>query len=255
MVEIKELSIKELKSLLEEKNLLEFNRDISDMHVLKMQQSVLECGLLRLPVIGDVSAFDRRKLVIVDGQHLCKALVKLPKDKQLSKVSVIVKTYQEKKDVISDVAKLNNTQKTWNDENFLEAWYKYGKENEYFSNYSYLYNQYNEIFNSLPCGFMVDLYARDKDAFKEGELEFKDRELGDYLAEICHTLKVEYNKSSFTLHGLRLWAFHKHFVEKREIDRQKLRSRLLDAVRKGEDKNCAKREDFRDFVQEIYTKI
>ncbi len=92
MEEIKEFSIKELKTLLEEKNLLEFNRDISDQHVLKMQHSVLECGLLRLPVIGDVSAFDKRKFVIVDGQHLCKALVKLPKDKQRSKIYVVVKS-------------------------------------------------------------------------------------------------------------------------------------------------------------------
>ena len=75
---IKEFKKTELKELLQTKNLLEFNRDLSEKHVEKMIKSIVDCGILRYPVIGDVSAFDKRKYVIIDGQHLCKAIVNLP---------------------------------------------------------------------------------------------------------------------------------------------------------------------------------
>ena len=254
MYTVKKLSIQQLKALLVEKNLLEFNREISFKHTIKMQNSIMECGLLRLPVIGDISKFDKRKNVIIDGQHLCSAVVSLPPKQRPHEIDVIIKKYENKRDVIEDISKLNNTQKSWNDENYLEAWYKFGKDNEYFSNYSYLSNIYNDVFDGLPCGFLVDLYCTDKDAFKEGKLQFVNREFSDKLASLCFSLKDDYRKSSFTLHGLRIWAFNR-LAAKKAVDWNKLRSRVLNAVRKNEDKQCQKREDFRDFVQEVYTRL
>ena len=254
MNKIIKLSVKDIKELLKESNLLEFNREISDLHTLKMINSIQDCGILRLPVIGDISAFDKRKMVIIDGQHLCSAISKIPKEIGVNEVSVILKVYTEKRQVIEDISKLNNTQKSWNDENYLDAWFKFGKGNEFFSNYSYLYNLYNHVFDGLPCGFLVDLYARDKDAFKEGKLEFRNVEFSDKLAQLCYKLKDEYGKSSFTLHGLRIWAFNR-LSEKKDVDWVKLESRLLHAVRMEEDKRCQKREDFAEFVQSVYTKL
>tara|TARA_R100000541_G_scaffold10644_1_gene18608 strand:+ start:860 stop:1600 length:741 start_codon:yes stop_codon:yes gene_type:complete len=242
----------ELKELLKEKNLLEFNRDISSTHTEKMRKSIVDCGILRYPVIGDVSAFDKkRKFVIVDGQHLCNAIVK---EGTFKDVPVITKVYESKRDVINDISKLNNTQKGWNDENYLDAWYKYGRDNEFFSNYAYLYNQYNEVFDGLPCGFLVDLYANSKNDFREGTLQFRNRELSDKLANLCYELQSIYNKSSFALHGLRIWVFNR-VKDKKEINWKKLSSRLNRAIRKGDDKSCQGREDFRDFVQETYSRL
>ena len=114
----KEFKINEIKELLKEKNLLEFNRDISQRHTNSILESVNQCGILRLPIIGDISEFDpRRKYVIVDGQHLCNALTTDPIKHK--KIMCIVKKYNNKKEVIKDVAKLNNVQKTWNDEIIL----------------------------------------------------------------------------------------------------------------------------------------
>ena len=124
---MKEFKINEIKELLKEKNLLEFNRDISQRHTNSILESVNQCGILRLPIIGDISEFDKRKYVIVDGQHLCNALITEPAKHK--KVMCIVKKYNTKDEVIKDVAKLNNVQKTWNDENYLDAWYKFGKDN------------------------------------------------------------------------------------------------------------------------------
>ncbi len=75
---MKEFKISEIKELLKEKNLLEFNREISQRHTNSIMESVNQCGILRLPIIGDISKFDKRNYVIVDGQHLCNALASNP---------------------------------------------------------------------------------------------------------------------------------------------------------------------------------
>ncbi len=252
---ITEFSKTQIKNLLRDKNLLEFNRDIQSRHVEKMRNSVLNCGVLRLPVIGDVSAFDSRKNVIIDGQHLCKALVSMPKSPDSEKIYVVVKVYQSKKQVIEDISILNNTQKTWNDENYLDAWFKYGKDNvDHFSNYAYLHNVYNNIYDGLPCGFLIDLYASSKEKFREGELEFRDREFSDKLASLCYELQTDYKKASFALHGLRMWAFNR-LLEKKDVDWVKLRSRLIRSLRNDQDRGLQGREDFKCFIQEVYTRL
>lgn len=256
---MKQFKIKEIKELLKEKNLLEFNREISQRHTNLIMDSVNQCGVLRLPIIGDISKFDKRKYVIVDGQHLCNALVNMPTtlfNDVSDKIDCIVKVYSSKGEVIRDVAKLNNVQKVWNDENYLNAWYHYGKDNlDFFSNYAYLWNTYNNIFDGLPCGFLVDLYATNKENFREGKLEFKDIQFSDKLAQLSFKLKQEYNKGSFTLQGLRSWAFDRKFIALKEVNFAKLESRLMLSLKNNEDKGCNGRDDFSEFIDTIYKRI
>ena len=252
---IEKIKTTKLKDLVKECNLLEFNRDIQPRHVEKMVKSVINCGLLRLPILGDISKFDKRELVIIDGQHLCTALTQLDPKNAVKEVECIIKVYQNKGEVIRDIAKLNNTQKTWNDEDYLYAWVKFGKDNlNHYSAYSDLYNQY-ENFEGIPCSFLIDLFAKNKDDFKEGKLEFRDREFSMKLLQICYKLKVDFKKPSQSLHGLRLWAFDRKFKEKRDINFQKLESRLFDALRNNKSREFSNREEFREFVQSIYTKL
>ena len=251
---MKEFKISEIKELLKEKNLLEFNREISQRHTNSIMESVNQCGILRLRIIGDISKFDKRNYVIVDGQHLCNALASDPTKHK--KVNCIVKKYNTKAEVIKDVSKLNNVQKTWNDENYLNAWYKFGKDNiEHFSNYAYLWNTYNNIFDGLPCGFLVDLYSTNKESFREGCLEFRDLKFSDRLAQISYILKQDYCKGAFTLQGLRNWAFNRKYKELKDIDFVKLESRLKLSIKNNEDKNCNGREDFAEFIDRIYKRL
>jgi len=250
---IEEISLAIVKSLLTDKNLLEFNREIKIKHVSKMQRSIVECGVLRLPVIGDVSSFDSRRRVIVDGQHLCKAIASLPKEHSMSKVTVLVKKYISKKQLIDDISKLNNTQKTWTDTNYLEAWFKYGKDNyTYYDAYNKLYSIYNNPAYSLPCGLLVEIYSKSKDKFRQGSLVFYNEKFSDKLLDLCNNLKVKYNKGSFALHGLIMWA-NEHKESK--INWDKLRSRINRAISLREDVNCQGREDFRDFVSRTYNRV
>jgi hypothetical protein len=251
---MKTFKLTEIKEMLKEKNLLEFNREISKRHSNLMLESISQCGLLRHPVIGEVSKFDKRNHVIVDGQHLCDAIVSLPK--RINKIDCIVKKYQTKEELIRDVAKLNNVQKTWNDENYLNAWYKYGRDNlDHFGNYAHLWNLYNDVFDGLPCGFLVDLYAKNKAGFRTGNLEFRDKKFSDKLAQISFMLKNDYKKGSFTLQGLRTWAFDRKFNQLKDIDFKKLESRLKMSLKNNEDHYCNGRDDFRDLIQEIYNRI
>jgi len=251
---IKQFKKAEIKDLLKEDNLLEFNRDIQPKHVDKMINSVRDCGVLRLPVIGNVEAFDKRKRVIVDGQHLCKALVSSPRGSH-SVIDVIVKDYTSKMELIDDISKLNNTQKTWTDENYLEAWFKYGRDNyTYYNNYNKLYSLYTDKYDGLACGFLVNLYAVSKNSFREGQLEFRNEAFSDKLAELCYELKIKHNKATFALHGLRIWAFTR-LSKKKDIVWVKLRSRIMLAIKDGKDKSSQGREDFRDFVQAEYTRL
>ena len=252
-VETKSFTRAEIKDLLTSKNLLEFNREINQNHVNKMAKSIQECGILRLPVIGDVSSFDKRKHVIVDGQHLSKALIDTYKNGEFQ---CIVKKYESKADLIKDVAKLNKVQKKWDDTNFLNAWHKYGKDNvEYYANYNYLWYVYTQTFDGLPIGYMIDLYAKSKGEFKEGRLEFRDSDFSDKVAQVAYMLSTQYQKPALTLHGLRIWAFNRRFQEKKDIDFVKLTSRLQQALKNNEDKYCNSREDFAELVNVVYTRI
>ena len=66
------------------------------------------------------------------------------------------------------------------------------------------------------------------------------------------SLKVKYNKGSFALHGLIMWA-NEH--KDSRINWYKLKSRLNRSMVLREDVNCQGREDFRDFVSRTYNRI
>lgn len=246
----KKISFNRLKKMLEEKNLISFNRKIEKSHTKNMTKSILQCGLLRDPVVGDVSSFDKkRKYVLVDGQHLTKAIIN---NNFNNKESVLckVKKYNNMTEVINDIAILNNTQKKWNDTNFLIGWYNNGNDNLYWKNYSELYRLNFEVFTELPLGVILSIYTNSKKNFKLGKLEFFNKKFSDELVIICNILKVKYNKPSHTITGLIMWA-----KNKKNINFRKLHSRLEISLQNKEDQNCNGRDDFKNFIEIIYNRI
>lgn len=254
--EVKTFKYSELKNLIKEHNLLPFNREISETHINSIKDSVINSGILRFPLIGRLK-FENDSYAIVDGQHLISAIVSLPKELRVSQQVCIVKEYETKKDVIYDISKLNNTQKTWRDENFLDAWYKFGDDQneDYFTNYVRLHKKYNQ--GDLPCGLLVDIYSKNKDSFREGRLTFFDKYFSDEIYSLCNYLRSEFDSASFMLHGLKNFAFERHSAKK-EINWIKLKSRLSDSMRSKGYENSKKkpsRDDFKNFVEEVYSKL
>ena len=100
----KKISFNRLEKMLEEKNLISFNRKIENRHVKKMTKSILQCGVLRDPVVGDISAFDKkRKYVLVDAQHLSKAIINSNFNNR-EPINCKVKKYNNMSEVINDIA-------------------------------------------------------------------------------------------------------------------------------------------------------
>ena len=255
----KELKYSELKDMLKQKNLISFNRKISKQHSKELGKSLKQWGLLRSPIVGDVSSFDNnRKYVIVDGQNLTKALVDLGFNNK-QPVNCIIKEYKNKQELITDISILNTTQKKWSDLNFLDAWYNYGNDNiKYWSNYSHLYRLNYDVYPKLSIGIILAIFTkqgnRKKIDFKKGNLTFFDIDFSNKLITIANTLKEKHNKPAHTIMGLILWAKEK-YKKKYEIDFVKLNSRLSTALRTNEDKNYNGRDDFKEFIETIYNRV
>ena len=246
----------QIKEMIKKKNLIEFNRDISSAHVKKMVESIKKCGLLRLPVIGDVSAFSEKGKVVVDGQHLCTAITKLPPGHELSKVPVIIKKYESKKQLIADIAKLNNTQKKWSDLDYLEAWYKYGSQNKNFSDYAHLYNITKSAFPQISFGVILEIYLVEggkKDKFREGDMVLKNKENGDKIISMCNYFLEEFDAPATFM--VALSRVLKRKIANRSIDFNKMRSRLRDDFRNNKHVGIRGREGFIDFIERAYTRL
>ena len=172
-------------------------------------------------------------------------------DKTIQNVDCIVKVYKNKRDLINDISVLNNTQKSWNDDEFLSAWYKYGKDNvNNFYFYSKL-NQYREDF-SLPPALLVDIFSDGKKKFRTGNLTFRDEQFSTSLMQTCEMLKTEFGSPTHTLHGLRMWAQERHFKQDKKVDWSKLASRLKSKINDKKTIASEGRDDFFDTVDRIY---
>ena len=238
----------QIGQLLLEKNLLSFNRTISLSHSIKLSKSIKEIGVLRLPVIANISKiYASKKTTIIDGQHLLKGFLL---DKSNKSITCIQKNYNNKAQLIKDIALLNSTQKNWNDNDYLNAWYYYGTDNkQYYHNYIQMYNYKNDIYKGLSLGVLIDVFGNGKDKFKAGQMTFKNITLSKQVADLCLELKTKYKKGAFTLYGLIME------MKTNKYNYNKLRSRLLNALKNNEDENCNGREDFREFIKTIYKRV
>jgi hypothetical protein len=254
-MEIKKFTRQELQELLLPENLLPFNRDITGAHVGKMVRSVEACGLLRAPIIGRLNYVDPPIHAIIDGQHLTTAIVSMKHMHEYDSIECIVKDFDSKRDVINAVARVNNTQKIWNDEHYLRAWHLYGEDNgKYYGNYQFLMNLFTN--DNLPCSFVVALYCYSKEEFKAGELTFRDKDFCDKVYKLALMLKNQYDKQSPCLYGLEMWAKRRHFHDKKKINFEKLESRVKAGIRTKERGAMAVgRDDFGSWIDEVYNRL
>tara|TARA_R100000231_G_C5294751_1_gene155722 strand:- start:48 stop:812 length:765 start_codon:yes stop_codon:yes gene_type:complete len=254
MIKFIKLNKADIKKLLKPTNLLPFNRDIRKNHVNKMAKSIEKCGMLRTPIIGDISSFNNnQKYAIVDGQHLLQALININFNLREG-INCIVKTYNNKLEVVKDISTINTTQKSWNDEDFLKTWYVYGNNNiEHWGFYSDLYRFNYDVFPKLSLGSLIEIYCSDKNAFRNGQGLFFDKEYSNRVAVLANMLKEQYNKPAHSIMGLVYWCRTRR--RKKAIDFIKLESRLKNSLRNNEDKLCNGRDDFKDLIERVYNRV
>jgi hypothetical protein len=112
--------------LIDKLNFLPFNRSINTEQVNKLMGSLESFGKLRLPVIVHTSVIDGTpKYYIVDGQHMVSSLMRFNEDK----VQCIVFESNDKYEIVSIMATLNNIVCTWSFKDYINAYASLGDSN------------------------------------------------------------------------------------------------------------------------------
>ena len=97
---------------------LPMNRGIDSKHVQKMIASIRKMGVLRCVITTTTDIIDGvKKRYIIDGQHLATAL-----EREGKPIPYIDITVESEKDLIEKMAYLNNSSKSWDLMNYINAW-------------------------------------------------------------------------------------------------------------------------------------
>ena len=99
-------------------NFLPFNRDVANAHVKEITKSIKQHGFKGVIQVIKTSIFDsENKMYILDGQHRFMAAkeLNLPIKFELTE-------FTERKAAIEFITELNNSQKKWNTNQYLDIW-------------------------------------------------------------------------------------------------------------------------------------
>jgi hypothetical protein len=99
-------------------SVLSMNRCIDSKHVQKMIKSIRKMGIIRPVVITTTNIFEGLlKTYIIDGQHLATAL-----ERENLPIPCIEIEITSEEDLIEKMAYLNNSSKSWDLMNYINAW-------------------------------------------------------------------------------------------------------------------------------------
>jgi len=97
---------------------LPMNREVNPKHAEKMVESIRDMGCIRDIIVADTALIDgQKKKFIVDGQHLFTALVREGMPIRYREIEV-----KTEEDLVSSMASLNNTSKSWGLIDYVNAW-------------------------------------------------------------------------------------------------------------------------------------
>ena len=126
------------------------NRPINPSQVTKLANSVNKMGIIRPVVVAELSFIDgKKKLYIVDGQHLFNALIRNNMD-----IPYVVIDVKDKKDLVEKIALLNASSKNWAMVDYVTAWASlvpdYVRLNHYFQVYDFEISFLAGVLLTLP---------------------------------------------------------------------------------------------------------
>lgn len=97
---------------------LPMNRGIDSKHVQKMIASIRKMGVLRCVITTTTDIIEgEKKRYIIDGQHLATAL-----ERESQPIPYIDIAIESEEDLIAKMAYLNNSSKSWDLMNYINAW-------------------------------------------------------------------------------------------------------------------------------------
>ena len=99
-------------------SVLPMNRGIDSKHVQKMITSIRKMGVLRCVIACTTNIIEGEwKTYIIDGQHLATAL-----EREGQPIPYVEITVDSEEDLIEKMAYLNNSSKSWDLMNYINAW-------------------------------------------------------------------------------------------------------------------------------------
>jgi len=97
---------------------LPMNRGIDSKHVQKMITSIRKMGVIRCVITTTTDIIEgEKKRYIIDGQHLATAL-----EREGQPIPYIDIAIESEEDLIAKMAYLNNSSKSWDMMNYINAW-------------------------------------------------------------------------------------------------------------------------------------
>lgn len=98
--------------------ILPMNRGIDSKHVQKMIASIRKMGIIRCVITTTTNIIEgEEKTYIIDGQHLATAL-----EREGMPIPYIEISIESEEDLIEKMAYLNNSSKSWDLMNYINAW-------------------------------------------------------------------------------------------------------------------------------------
>ena len=98
--------------------ILPMNRAIDSKHVQKMITSIRKMGVIRCVIAVTTNIIEGvEKTYIIDGQHLATAL-----EREGQPIPYIEVSVESEEDLIDQMAYLNNSSKSWDLMNYINAW-------------------------------------------------------------------------------------------------------------------------------------
>ena len=99
-------------------SVLPMNRAIDSKHVQKMISSIRKMGVLRTVITCTTNMIEgSTKTYVIDGQHLATAL-----EREGEPIPYIEIEIESEEDLIEKMAYLNNSSKSWDMMNYINAW-------------------------------------------------------------------------------------------------------------------------------------
>lgn len=163
---------------------LEFNRGIQQGHVSRLMLSMKRFGLLTFPIMTETDCVDgTKRIYIVDGQHRFRAmkLLGLP-------IWYTMVTISNLEELVKLIADLNNTSRTWSNQDFLKAWCSLKIAD-------YLLVQKEYARTKIALFILLQAYSgfNKNDVmqrFKAGDFKAYEKKKGATYIEFIHELKT-----------------------------------------------------------------
>ncbi|MHA1989194.1 MAG: hypothetical protein ACW98D_21430 [Promethearchaeota archaeon] len=148
------------------------NRPITEAHVNLMRESVISHGVLRDVILVYTDIFTgKSRYYIADGQHLTKVLVSL----NLTFNAKVIKA-DSVEDLVTLIANLNNTSKSWTNRDYLNAWCATGKQ-------EYLYlREISRRYSRYTIDTLLRAFGSRSKAFKDGAMQV-NKKLGEAILQ------------------------------------------------------------------------